>query len=128
MKKVFEVIGKVVLTILITVLFVLITLVAMIKMICSDISESAKELFATTMLETGQMKFLATMFLSKEEVQELVNRNSVEVMNTEVNTDLINIGNAEKNDKNGITIEEISGNTFFAKMLIINDPIQNKIV
>lgn len=130
MKKFFGVVGKVLLVILITVLFVLITLVAMIKMICSGISESAKELFATTMLETGQMKFLATMFLSAEELQDLVNRNSVEAMNTEVNTDLINIGESEQSeefDKNGIAIEEISGNTFFAKMLIINDPARVKL-
>jgi len=130
MKKFFGVIGKVLLVILITVAIVLITLVAMIKMICSGISESAKELFATTMLETGQMKFLATMFLSQEELQDLVNRNSVEAMNTEVNTELINIGETEQNtefDKNGIEIKEISGNTFFAKMLIINDPSRVKL-
>lgn len=130
MKKFFGVISKILLVILITVSFVVITLFAMIKMICSGISESAKELFATTMLETGQMKFLATIFLSQEELQDLVNRNSVEAMNTEVNTDLINIGEFEQSeefDKNGITIEEISGNTFFAKMLIINDPSRMKL-
>ena len=128
MKKVFGAILKVIIVLLITVLFVLITLVAMIKMICSGISESAKELFATTMLETGQMKFLATMFLSKEELQDLVNRNSVEAMNTEVNTDLINVADTEQEfDKNAVTIEDISGNTFFAKMLIINDPSRVKL-
>ena len=127
MKKFFEVIGKVLLTILITVLFVLITLVAMIRMICSNISESAKALFATTMLETGQMKFLASMFLSQQELNELINKNSVEAMNTEVNTELINVENNKEIDKNGIELVEISGNTFFAKMLIINDPSRVKI-
>ena len=130
MKKILGIIGKILLVIVITVAFVLITLLAMIKMICSDISESAKELFATTMLETGQMKFLATIFLSKEEVQDLVNRNSVEAMNTEVNTDLITVVTNEQSeefDENGIKIEEISGNTFFAKMLIINDPSRVKL-
>ena len=130
MKKFFGVIGKVLLVVLITVLFVLITLIAMIKMICSGISESAKELFATTMLETGQMKFLASMFLSKEELQDLVDRNSVEVMNTEVDTALITVVGDKSDkefDKNGIEIKEISGNTFFAKMLIINDPTRVKL-
>lgn len=130
MKKFLGVIGKVLLVVLITVLFVLITLIAMIKMICSGISESAKELFATTMLETGQMKFLASMFLSKEELQDLVDRNSVEVMNTEVDTALITVAGDKLDkefDKNGIEIKEISGNTFFAKMLIINDPTRVKL-
>ncbi len=130
MKKIFGVIGKVLIVILITAIFILITLFGMIKMICSGISESAKELFATTMLETGQMKFLATMFLSKEELQQLVNKNSVAAMSTEVDTNLIKVG--EKNDKsefdiNGIELEEISGTTFFAKMLIINDPSRLKL-
>lgn len=128
MKKIIGVISKITITILITVVFVLITLLAMIKMICSGISESAKELFATTMLETGQMKFLASMFLSKEELQELVNKNSVAVMNTEVDTNLIKVeNNNEEFDINGIKLEEISGNTFFAKMLIINDPSRVKL-
>lgn len=128
MKKIIGVISKITITILITVVFVLITLLAMIKMICSGISESAKELFATTMLETGQMKFLASIFLSKEELQELVNKNSVAVMNTEVDTNLINVEEKDEEfDINGITIEEISGNTFFAKMLIINDPARVKL-
>ena len=127
MKKIFGIIGKILLVLVITIAILLITLVAMMKMICSDISESAKALFATTLLETGQMKFLATMFLSNEEVQALVNRNSVEAMNTEVDTELIHIDESKEIDKNGIELVEISGNTFFAKMLIINDPTRVKL-
>ena len=127
MKKFLEIALKSIAVILITIIIILITLIITIKMICSGISESAKALFATTMLETGQMKFLATMFLSEKELQELVNRNSVEVMNTEVNIDLINIEEGKEIDKNGIELKEISGNTFFAKMLIINDPSRVKL-
>ena len=128
MKKVIGAISKTLITILITIAIILITLLIMIKMICSDISESAKELFATTMLETGQMKFLASMFLSKEELQELVNKNSVAVMNTEIDTNLIHVEEKDEEiDINGIEIKEISGQTFFAKMLIINDPSRVKL-
>lgn len=130
MKKFLGAISKILIVILITIAFILVTLCVMLKMICSGISESAKELFATTMLETGQMKFLATMFLSKEELQELVNKNSVEAMSTEVDTNLIKIEDTQGNEEfdiNGITIEEISGTTFFAKMLIINDPTRVKL-
>lgn len=132
MKKVIGAISKtlttILITILITIAIILITLLIMIKMICSDISQSAKELFATTMLETGQMKFLASMFLSKEELQELVNKNSVAVMNTEIDTNLIHVEEKDEEiDINGIEIKEISGQTFFAKMLIINDPSRVKL-
>ena len=128
MKKVIGAISKTLITILITIAIILITLLIMIKMICSDISESAKELFATTMLETGQMKFLASIFLSKEELQELVNKNSVAVMNTEIDTNLIHVEEKDEEiDIDGIEIKEISGQTFFAKMLIINDPSRVKL-
>ena len=133
MKNLFKFLGRFLIVILITAIFVLITLLITMKLICSDISEGAKELFATTILETGQMKFLAGMYLSNDEIQKLVNRNSVQAMSTEVDTSLIKANSEDKDDKkveeegfdkNGIKIEEISGNTFFAKMLIIKNPEQ----
>ena len=132
MKNMFKAIGRILIVLLITVLFVFITLLITMKLICSDISEGAKELFATTILETGQMKFLAGMYLSNEEIQKLVNRNSVQAMSTEVDTSLIKTSSntetedekEEGFDENGIKIEEISGNTFFAKMLLIKNPSQ----
>ncbi len=128
MKKSLSYIGKGFIVLGITLGFLLLTLILTIKLICSNISINAKELFATTMLETGQLKFLASLFISKEELQALVDKNSMADMDTEVDTNLIDI-NEENNtiDKNGITIEEISGNTFFAKMLIINDPARVKL-
>ena len=136
MKSLFKLLGRVLIVLLITLVFALVTLLITMKLICSDISEGAKELFATTVLETGQMKFLAGMYLSDEEIQKLVNRNSVQDMTTEVDTSMIDTkGNKNKDeetkevgfDENGIKLEEISGNTFFAKMLIIKDPSQVKV-
>ena len=128
MKKILKIIGRILIVLLITILFVFITLVATIKLICSDISEGAKELFATTILETGQLKFLASMFLSNEEIQKMINKNSVQAMSTEIDTSLINVASNSNEedgfDENGIKLEEVSGNTFFAKMLIIKDPSQ----
>ena len=133
MKNLFKFLGRFLIVLLITAIFVLITLLITMRLICSDISEGAKELFATTILETGQMKFLAGMYLSNDEIQKLVNRNSVQAMSTEVDTSLIKANSEKKDDnkveeegfdKNGIKLEEISGNTFFAKMLIIKNPKQ----
>ena len=124
MKRILAIVWKTLATLLVTVLFFIVTVLITMKIICSDISQSAKELFATTMLETGQFKFLATMFLSSEEVQQLVNGNSVSEMKTEMNTSLIKGGNK---DLNGIELKEISGQTFFAKMLIVNDPSRVKL-
>lgn len=115
------------LVLLVTIIFAFIIVVIIIKMICGNISQSAKELYATTMLETGQLKFMATFFMSENELQEIVNKNSVKTMDTEVDKKLINVDNSEKKDMNSITIEEVSGQTFYAKMMIINDPSRVKL-
>lgn len=96
-------------------------------MICSNISQSAKQLYATTMLETGQLKFMATFFMSEDELQEIVNKNSVKTMDTEIDKNLINVSNSDSKDMSDITIEEVSGQTFYAKMMIINDPSRVKL-
>ncbi len=122
--KVVKVFLKIMSFIGVTIGFVFVTLIITIALICSDISESAKELFVTTMLETGQLKFVPNLFLSSEEIQRLVDNNSMATMNVEVDTSLIETTNS---DVDGIFLEEISGSTFYAKMLIINDPSRVKI-
>ena len=105
----------------------LIILIITVKMICSDISPSAKDLYATTMLETGQLKFMATFFMSADELQKIVNKNSVKTMDTEVDKNLITVDNSTAKDMSEIKIEEVSGQTFYAKMMIINDPSRVKL-
>lgn len=108
---------------------VLINLLAMVYMFTKGPSKSARDLFTTTMLETGQMKFVASIFLSQEEIMEAVAENSMEAMDEEMNTDMIQITTVNeekaqdsKTAQEPIVIEEISGRTFFAKMLIVQDP------
>lgn len=120
MKKVLSILGKIMSFVGVTVGAVFIALVLTITLICHGPSESAKELFATTILETGQLKFLANVFLSSEEIQEIVNKNSLQDMNAEIDTDLIDTsGNGEKEL---IEIEKVSGNNFEGTMMIVNDP------
>ena len=120
MKKALSVIGKIASFLGVTIGMVLVALILTITLICHGPSESAKELFATTILETGQLKFLANVFLSKEELQEIVNKNSLQDMDAEVDTDLINTeGNKEKEL---IEIKKVSGNNFEGTMMIVNDP------
>lgn len=111
------------------VLAILVNLLAMVYMFCKGPSKSARDLFTTTMLETGQLKFVASIFLSQEEIMEAVAENSMEAMNEEMNTDMIQITQVNSDVTQmaetttaPITIEEISGRTFFAKMMIVQDP------
>lgn len=70
---------------------VLILLVLTIVLICRGPSLSARQLFVTTVLETGQMKFLASLFLSDDEIQTMVNQNSMKPMDEDVDVSLIKV-------------------------------------
>ena len=120
MKKALNVIGKIFSFLGVTLGMIFIALVLIITLICHGPSESAKELFATTILETGQLKFLANVFLSKEELQEIVDKNSLQDMDAEVDENLINTdGNKEKEL---IEIHNVSGDGFEGTMMVVNDP------
>ncbi len=120
MKKALSIIGKVFSFLGVTLGMVFIALVLTITLICHGPSESAKELFATTILETGQLKFLANVFLSKDELQKIVDKNSLQEMDVEVDENLINTeGNKEKEL---IEIHNVSGDGFEGTMMVVNDP------
>ena len=120
MKKALSIIGKVFSFLGITLGMVFIALVFTITLICHGPSESAKELFATTILETGQLKFLANVFLSKDELQKILDKNSLQDMDDEVDKNLINTeGNKEKEL---IEIHNVSGDGFEGTMMVVNDP------
>lgn len=126
MQKFTSFIGKTLAVISTTILAIFLALVLMIFLICHGPSEKATELFTTTFLETGQMKFIVSMFLSDEKVKEIVAKNSMSEMTAEVDTDLIKVDNTQKDSKD-IELVQISGNTFHAKMLIIKDPSRVKL-
>jgi len=124
LQKILVLLGRSIITIFITILIIFTTLLLMLNMFCNGSSQRAKELFVTTFLETGQMKFIVSIFLSEQEITEIVNRNSMGNLTAEVDTSLIKTTSANTSnfDINGVKIEEVSGSTFYAKMLIINDP------
>ena len=119
--KILKLIGRIFSFVGITVLVLVATLGLMIFLICHGPSESAKELFATTILETGQVKFLANWFLSKDEINEIISKNSLAEMKTEMDTDLIDT-TTENKEKELIEIKKVSGNNFEGTMMIVNDP------
>jgi exopolysaccharide biosynthesis protein len=125
-KRIIKIIFKIVGVLLVTILAIILTLFLTLKMICSDISVSAKELFVTTILETGQLKFVAAMFLSEDEIKNIVDKNSLNNFDEEEDLDLINIDD-DDTDINNIELIKIPGNTFSAKMLIIKDPSRVKL-
>ena len=136
-KKIAIIAGKVSLILLTTVVILVGILYCTLFKICNGPSQSAKSLFVSTILETGQLKFLASWFCSKEEIEEIVNANKMEKLDSDVDASLINIeeinassdkiADDEAFDENGIRLVEISGQSFFAKLMIIKDPSQVKV-
>ena len=130
---------------LLRILLVLVTFVAVtfagayitLNTICHGPSLAARDLFVSTILETGQMQFLASWFFSEEEILAITGRNGMGEHTQEVNTDLIVMpdidtdtdpdGQTPERDMDAITIEEISGRSFYAKMMIVNDPSRVKL-
>ncbi len=105
--------------------FLLVTVYGMGLIFCYGPSKHARNLFVTTMLETGQMKFVVGLLLPNNTVQEIVNSNSMQSFEEEIDNSLINTeGNI---DKNGIELVEIPGSTYSAKMIIVNDPARVKL-
>lgn len=114
------------------VVAVAITLLISLKMICSDNFPHVQQTFVTTILETGQLKFLASLFLSPEEIQKIVDENSMKEFDVAIDTDLIQtggfgsagLGSSGGTQDNGKDIEifEVAGNTYMGTMMIVKDP------
>lgn len=108
----------------VTITAIVIIFLIGLKLITSNISPSAKSLFVTTMLETGALKFMPKIFLSAEEIQSVVDGNSMKDFDIKEDLGLIEL--SEKNlDK--VELIEVKGKSFAAKMIVINDPSRVKI-
>lgn len=124
LKKISSVILKSLAFIGTTIGAVVILLVMSILLICHGPSMSARQLFVTTVLETGQLKFLASVFLSEDEIQAMVNQNSMKPMDEDVDLSLIKIAvkqNSNVTNNNG----SLSLNGAVSDGDIVQTPIQD---
>ena len=118
--------GRVVLVFFTTVIAVVLALVIILATIIKGPSVQARDTFVTTVLESGNLKFLASIFLSEEQINEIVSKTSMKKMEEEINKELINTdgeNEVEGNfDENGIETIEINGRSFYATLMIVKDP------
>lgn len=116
-----DIFKKVTATISVIAVSVVATLLIAVKLVCSDIAPSAKQHFVTSLPETGMMRSIASWFLSSNDLQQLIN---ADAMLDETAPEGTTPG---KGDLDGIELKEISGPTFYGKMLIVKDPSRVKI-
>lgn len=115
------------LSVLLTVVAVLVlTLFLSMKMICGSTSPSAKRTFVTTLLETGQLKFLVSWFVPSDEVQEIVDANSMVKLDEDVDAGLITFTPIPEDGQEGevkdLEVIELSGRSYTAKLIKVRDP------
>ncbi len=117
-------IRRVLLVLLTVILGAVGALAVVVGTIVNGPSKSARDTFITTVLESGNLKFLAGLFLNEDEINEIVSQTSMEAMETNIDTELIDVeATAEGNfDENGIEVVEINGRSFFATLMIVKDP------
>lgn len=141
--KALKVTGIIFLFIITLLLAVLVTLYLGMKDICTT-AVSTRNTFITTILETGQFKFLASWCLSDKEIEEVVKSNSMAMPSDEVlDTSLIKISNVSDHgadihgtdisssvkdndiviaDEKDIEIIQVPGLTFQGTLMIVKDP------
>ncbi len=128
--KVLKFVGRLFLVLMSFLLIAFVGAYAALWLICHGPSPAARDLFVSTILETGQMKFLASWYFSEEEILAITGRNGMTHNEEEVNPDMIVIpvqGSAvspdeEEQELPDVEIVEISGHSFFAKLMIVRDP------
>ena len=118
--------GRFFAVVLTVVAVIALTLFMSMKMICGSTSPSAKRTFVTTLLETGQLKFLVSWFVPSDEVQQIVNSNSMTKLEDDVDANLITFEPFEDNEQaaeaKDLEVIEISGRTYTAKLIKVRDP------
>jgi len=123
--KALKFIGKAFSFIGVFLVVLLVTVYGMGLIFCYGPSTHARNLFVTTFLETGQMKFVVKLFMSDKNIQKIVNSNSMSAFDAETDDSLINMDSSI--NKDGIELVQISGSTYSAKMIIVNDPSRVKL-
>lgn len=95
-------------------------------------SERARDLFVISMNETSAAKFVPTIFLTQQEVDEILAANTFQETDAVTDTELVVISDEPEKyaqqdesidpDGDGIDILDISGGTFKGKLMLVYDP------
>lgn len=124
-KRILARIGISVATVLVVVLLFLVGVVFVLE---KGPSRTATELFVNSAMETSAGKFLARVFISAEELEEILNANSIKSSDEVTDSTLIDFEEDDTDDRfidedgDGLVILDIVGSTYNGKMLIVKDP------
>ncbi|MEG2843115.1 MAG: GtrA family protein, partial [Ruthenibacterium sp.] len=96
--------------------------------LCYGPSTAARNLFVSTVMETSAAKFLARMYFDETEINTILKGDAAKAPDAVTDTDAITIAPpSEQPDAEDITVEEVRGNSFVGKMMIVKDPARIEI-
>lgn len=117
-------------TVILLLILCLVTfLICTIATVFRGPSETMKNLLVSSLMETSAMKFIPRAFFDEEEINNITHGNFEEYNNyiaTLADVEII-IPQKEENSEdavasNGITFEDVYGETYCGKMMIVDDP------
>lgn len=123
-----KVLMRIVVSIVTFFIIILLFLLGCVFILEKGPSPKATELFVNSALETSAGKFLAKIFISGDELEAMVNSNSVISANEVTDSTLLDFAGSQAPDKEeqasgeAIEIIDVSGPTYNGKMMIVKDP------
>lgn len=104
----------------------LLLIVAAITVVFHGPSPAMQGVLVNTFIETSALKWIPSLYFSADEVQAMVEGNQAQIDRylaaLPAASVEINIVEPTEQDSDGITIEEVVGDTFVGKMVIVADP------
>lgn len=92
-----------------------------VAVVCYGPSEQARGLFVNTVMETSAAKFLAQMYLSDEQIAQIIKQHAVIEADMETDDTVLPPPQADPQTPE-LVIEDVVGATFKGKMMIVKEP------
>lgn len=124
LSKILNVAGKVAVVLLVTVLLLVIGVYGIGYILAKGPSETAKNQFVCALNETSAMKWVPGLYMSKAEVNLIIQKNLMQEVPDGTVSDLDNIviPSEPVDDGEDIEIIDIVGETYRGKLMIVKDP------
>ncbi|MCQ2529654.1 MAG: phosphodiester glycosidase family protein [Lachnospiraceae bacterium] len=97
----------------------IVALVLAVLIVMKGPSRNAAELFTMSLRETSALYWIPNIFFSEEELQKIVDNNTVKASDEETDTEMIDTTDTTNQE---IEIFEISGPTYIGDVMLIHDP------
>ena len=126
--RVLSAIGKVFLTIIVTLVILCGGIYALMCVVVYGPSRTAQEQFVMSLRETSAIGFIANWFFSEDEVKAIIEKNSIKDTDVITNTSLVTMApgtdssDESEEQSQDIEIVDIKGTTYRGKLMIIKDP------